>query len=75
MLDVADIAALLPAGGASVLLMALVSKIALRWLRASDDAIEVQAAVIDELREELNRLAATYRDNQLVELEEDDETD
>lgn len=75
MLDVADIAALLPAGGASVLLMALATKIALRWLRASDDAIEVQAAVIDELREELNRLAATYRDNQLVELEEDDETD
>lgn len=75
MLDVSDIATLLPAGGVTIVLVALMSKIALRWLHASDEAIEVQEAIIDELREECNRLAATYRDTQLIDLEEVDETD
>lgn len=72
-MDVADIIALLPAGGASVLLIALATKVALRWLRASDEVIDIQDQLIDELRDELNRLAI-YRDEQLLdhEVEESD---
>lgn len=72
-MDVADIIALLPAGGASVLLIALATKVALRWLRASDEVLDIQDQLIDELRDELNRLAI-YRDEQLLdhEVEESD---
>ena len=72
-MDVTDIIALLPAGGASVLLIALATKVALRWLRASDEVLDIQDQLIDELRDELNRLAI-YRDEQLPdhEVEESD---
>lgn len=72
-MDVPDIIALLPAGGASVLLIALATKVALRWLRASDEVLDIQDQLIDELRDELNRLAI-YRDEQLHdhEVEESD---
>lgn len=57
-----DIIAYLPAGASSVLLILVIGKVLRSWLRVTDDALEVQDAVIEELRDELNRLAHMYRD-------------
>jgi tRNA pseudouridine-54 N-methylase len=65
--DVSDIMAFLPAGAGTVLLIIVIGRAVSAWLRVTDKALDVQDGVIEELRDELNRLAHMYRDPELDE--------
>lgn len=61
-MDVSQLFPYLPAGATVVVLSYVAVRVIRQWMAVSEEALEVQSAIIEELREEANRLVETYRD-------------